>query len=275
MVGLSANLIIFMGEHRMQIYVCVKHVPDSAAHIAIVGKDRIDENVSFLLNPYDEHAVTEAVRLVADQPGSEVIAICLGKPDAEKTLRSAMAMGADRGILIVSDQRHDSIETARALKAAIEQDGTPQLIFTGKESIDAGGMQTMFRLGDLFGFPVATNVVRLDIEGDPAPDHVIVDCGLSGGISDTYEMSLPCVIGAGRGLNIPIYPTFRNVVKSKKKPIQEIAFVDLNIGVVPGGMDIVELEPLEQTRKPREITGNPDEIAGKIIQILKEEAKVI
>jgi len=271
----------------MQIYVCVKHVPDSAVHIAIVGKDRIDENISFLLNPYDEHAVTEAVRLVADQPGSEVIAVCLGKPDAEKTLRSAMAMGADRGILIVSDQRHDSIETARALKAAIEQDGTPQLIFTGKESIDAGGMQTMFRLGALFGFPVATNVVRLDIEGDPAPDHVpdhvpdhipdhiIIDCELSGGISNTYEMSLPCVMGAGRGLNIPIYPTFHNVVKSKKKPIQEIAFADLFIGVLPGGMDIVELEPLEQTRKPREITGTPDEIAGKIIQILKREAKVI
>jgi electron transfer flavoprotein beta subunit len=263
----------------MQIYVCVKHVPDSAVHIVIVGRDRIDENVSFLLNPYDEHAVTEAMRLRADQPGSEVIVVCLGRLDAQKTLRSAMAMGADRGILIVSDQRHDSIETARALKAAIEQDGTPQLIFTGKESIDAGGMQTMFRLGDLFGFPVATNVVRLDIEGDPSldhvPDHIIVDCELSGGIFDTYEMSLPCVIGAGRGLNIPIYPTFRNVVKSKKKPIQEIAFADLNIGVSPGGMDIVELEPLEQTRKPREITGNPDEIAGKILEILKEEAKVI
>ncbi len=264
-----------MGEHQMQIYVCVKHVPDSAAHIAIVGKNGIDEKVSFLLNPYDEHAVTEAVRIVADQPGSEVIAVCLGNLDAQKTLRSAMAMGADRGILIVSNKRHDSIETARALKAAIEQDGSPRLIFTGKESIDAGGMQTMFRLGALFGFPVATNVVKLDMGEDPARGHVLVDCELSGGISNTYELSLPCVLGAGRGLNIPRYPTFPDVVKSKKKPIKQIAFADLKIEVPLAGMDIVELEPLEQTRKPQEITGNPAEIAGKIINILKQEAKVI
>jgi len=259
----------------MQIYVCVKHVPDSAANIAILGKKSIDESVSFLLNPYDEHAVTEAVRLMDDLPGSEVIAVCLGKEDAEKTLRSALAMGADRGVLIVSNKRHDSIETARALKVAIDQDGIPQLIFTGKESIDAEGMQTMFRMGALFDFPVATNVVRLEIGAEHAPDHVIVDSELSGGTVNTYEMSLPCVIGAGRGLNTPRYPTFPDVVKSKKKPIQKIDFTELNIQASGQGMRIVELDPLVQTRQPKEITGNPSEIAQEIIKILKEEAKVI
>ncbi|MBT4200613.1 electron transfer flavoprotein subunit beta/FixA family protein, partial [Desulfobacula sp.] len=129
----------------MQIYICVKHVPDSAAHITILDKNRIDENISFLLNPYDEHAVTEAVKIKNNHPGAEVIAVCLGKNDAEKTIRSAMAMGADRGVLITSDKIHDSIVTALALKTGIEQDGTPGLIFTGKESIDAEGMQTLFR----------------------------------------------------------------------------------------------------------------------------------
>ena len=95
----------------MQIYVCVKHVPDSAANIHILGENRIDESISFLLNPYDEHAVTEAVRIREDVPGSEVIVVCLGRSDAENTLRSALAMGADKGILIVSNERHDSIET--------------------------------------------------------------------------------------------------------------------------------------------------------------------
>jgi len=263
----------------MQIYVCVKHVPDSAANIAIIEKNRIDESISFLLNPYDEHAVTEAVRVRDSLPGSEVIVVCLGRLDAQNTLRSAMAMGADRGLLIVSNKRHDSIETARALKAAIEQDGTPQLIFTGKESIDAEGMQTMFRMGALFDFPVATNVVKLNIGADHAPDtvpgHVIVDSDLSGGISNTYEMSLPCVIGAGRGLNTPRYPTFPDVVKSKKKLIRQIVFDQLNIEVSSGEMHIVELEPLAQTREPKEITGTPGEIARKIITILKQEAKVI
>jgi len=259
----------------MQIYVCVKHVPDSAANIAILGKNRIDESISFLLNPYDEHAVTEAVRIREDLPGSEVIVVCLGREDAQKTIRSAMAMGADRGVLVVSDKRHDSIETARALTAAIEQDGTPELIFTGKESIDSEGMQTMFRIGALFDFPVATNVVKLEIGADKALDHVIVDSELSGGTSNTYEMSLPCVIGTGRGLNTPRYPTFPDVVKSKKKPIREIPFAQLNIESSTRGMDIVELEPLVQTRKSEEITGNPNEIARKIIKILKLEAKVI
>ncbi len=255
--------------------MCVKHVPESASNIHILGANRIDESISFLLNPYDEHAVTEAVRIRESLPGSEVIVVCLGRSDAENTLRSALAMGADRGILIVSKNCHDSIETAGALKTAIEQDGTPQLIFTGKESIDAEGMQTMFRMGALFDFPAATNVVRLEVEAGQSPDHVIVDSELSGGTANTYEMSLPCVIGAGRGLNTPKYPTFPDVVKSKKKPIKEIDFSRLNIEASPSGMSIVELEPLVQTRQPKEITGNPGEIAQKIIRILKQEAKVI
>ena len=255
----------------MQIYICVKHVPDSAAHITILSKNRIDENISFLLNPYDEHAVTEAVKIKNNNPDSEIIAVCLGKNDAEKTIRSAMAMGADRGILIVCDENHDSIITASALKAVIEQDGNPGLIFTGKESIDAEGMQTMFLIGALFDFPVATNVVKLDIDTDKA----IVDCELSGGIVDTYEMSLPCILGAGRGLNTPRYPTFPDVVKSKKKPIQKIAFADLNIKDSTSKMSLVELVPLKQNREPKEIKGDANLVATEIVRILKQEAKVI
>jgi len=255
----------------MQIYVCVKHVPDSAANIAIIDQNRIDENITFLLNPYDEHAVTEAVRVKDSQPESRVIAVCLGKNDAQNTIRSALAMGADRGILIESDQDHDSIETALALKIAIEQDGNPGLIFTGKESIDAEGWQTMFRIGALFGFPVATNVSMLTIERNKA----IVKSELSGGAANTFEMSLPCVIGAGRGLNTPRYPTFPNVVKSKKKPIKKLAFASLEIEPPPAGMRILELEPLLQPRKPKEIKGDAIKIAEKIAEILKQEAKVI
>jgi len=255
----------------MQIYVCVKHVPDSAVNIAIVDQKYIDEKIAFLLNPYDEHAITQAAQIKDTQSGSEVIAVCLGKKDAKETLRSALAMGADRGIHIETEKNHDSIETAQALKAAIEQDGNPGLILTGKESIDAEGMQTQFRIGALFDFPVATNVTRLDIE----KDRVIVDSELSGGASNTYDMSLPCVIGAGRGLNTPVYPTFPDIVKSRKKPIKTVGFSDLKIEAVSSGMRIVKLEPLQQTRDPKEITGDPGVIAQKIIKILKEEAKVI
>ena len=148
----------------MKIYVCVKHVPDSAATITIRGNNQIDEGVTFLLNPYDEHAVEEAARLKAQIGNSEVIAVTVGKEGALNTLQSALAMGADRGILVKTDDRVDSILTARALKAAIEQDGKPDIIFTGKQSIDSEGMQTMFRLATVLNMPAAVNVVSFSID---------------------------------------------------------------------------------------------------------------
>ncbi|CAD7848209.1 MAG: Electron transfer flavoprotein, beta subunit [Olavius algarvensis Delta 4 endosymbiont] len=255
----------------MQIYVCVKHVPDSAANITIVDNTSIDEKVAFLLNPYDEHAVTEAAVLKKQFADTEIIAVCLGRKDAEKTIRSAMAMGADRGILIEASEAPDSMTTARALKAAIDQDGTPGIILTGKESIDAEGMQTMFRIGALFDFPVVTNAVAVKAEHDRA----LVTYELAGGRTRTCELAMPCVVAAGRGLNTPAYPTFPDVVKARKKSIRVLALSDLVIDTSPGSSRVVALEPLVQVRNPRQINGSPREIAARIATILKEEAKVI
>ncbi|MCF8075819.1 MAG: electron transfer flavoprotein subunit beta/FixA family protein [Desulfotignum sp.] len=255
----------------MQIYVCVKHVPDSAANIHIVDNLKIEESVPFLLNPYDEHAVTEAVVLKNQVPGSEIIAVCLGKKDAESTLRSALAMGADRGLLVETEKVCDSMTTARALHAAIVKDGPADMILTGKESIDNEGMQTQFRIGALFDFPVVTNAVSLDIKNGNA----IVTCELAGGRTRTFDLSLPCVIGAGRGLNTPIYPTFPDVVKSRKKPIETLTLPELNVPAAPGSAKIVSMTPLVQKRHPRKITGTPSAQAAEIIRILKQEAKVL
>ncbi len=200
----------------MRIYVCVKHVPDSAANIHIMDNLKIDESVPFLLNPYDEHAVTEAVALKNRIPNSEITALCLGKKEAENTVRSALAMGADRGLLVKTDTMCDSMTTARALHAAIVRDGGADIIFTGKESIDSEGMQTQFRIGALFGFPVVTNAASLDITDGKAT----VICELAGGRTRTFELTMPCVIGAGRGLNTPIYPTFPDVMKSRKNRLK-------------------------------------------------------
>jgi electron transfer flavoprotein beta subunit len=255
----------------MQIYVCVKHVPDSAAALTFVDNSRIDENVTFLLNPYDEHAVTEAVRIRDLVPGSEAVAVCLGNEDAEKTVRSALAMGADRGLLVTGGEGCDSIATARALKAAIERDGSPSLIFTGRQSIDAEGWQTMFRLGALFGFPAVTNAVKLELEND----KVVVESELAGGVSNIYEMHMPCVIGAGRRLNTPGYPTFPDIVRSKKKIVEKIRLSGLETAKTSSCVTTVELAPMMQARNPSEIKGNPAEAARKIADILKNEAKVI
>ena len=107
----------------MQIYVCVKHVPDSATRITILDKNRFDESVVFLINPYDENAIEAAVSLKEKVGDAEVIAVTLGKDKAINTLRAALALGIDRGIFIKTDHYPDSMVTARALKAAIEQDG--------------------------------------------------------------------------------------------------------------------------------------------------------
>jgi electron transfer flavoprotein beta subunit len=255
----------------MQIYVCVKHVPDSAATITIREKNQIDESITFLLNPYDENAVEEAVKLKSRVGNSEVIAVTVGKESAANTLQSAYAMGADRGILIRTDDRPDSILTARALKAAIDRDGRPDIVFTGKESIDSEGMQTMFRLARALDMPVAVNVVAFSIEHD----LVLVECELDAGVRQVLEMPLPCVIGAGKGLNKPRYPTFMDIRKAKKKETRHIELTELEIEKPSAGVEILELKPAVEQRQPKQLKGPPQEIARQLIEVLRTEAKVI
>ena len=255
----------------MNIYVCIKHVPDSAATITVEGKSGINEKITFLLNPYDEHAVTEAAKIKAACADVEVVAVCLGKPAAENTLRSAMAMGADRSILIETDRSHDSIFTARALAAAIRSDGQPWIIFTGKESIDNEGMQTHFRLAANLGLPVATNVVKVEADAD----GVQVECEREAGTIDAILMATPCVLGAGKGLNTPNYPTFPDIVKSRKKKVKKIDLAELGIDAPASGMAIEELVPAVEQRTPKALKGNAADIAAQILNILKNEAKVI
>jgi electron transfer flavoprotein beta subunit len=254
-----------------KIYVCVKHVPDSAATISIRDTNRIDANITFLINPYDEHALTEAARIRQQHAPAEVVAVCLGPAAAENTLRSAMAMGADRSILVVSPHDHDSIFTARALKSAIAQDGEPGILLAGKEAIDTEGMQTFFRLAANFGLPAATNVVKLQLEGAT----VLVECEKESGAIDVIRMGLPCVVGAGKGLNNPRYPTFPEIVKSRKKEVKKIDLEALGIERPASRAEIVELTPAVEKRTPRALAGSAAEIARQIAAILKEEARVI
>jgi electron transfer flavoprotein beta subunit len=255
----------------MNIYVCVKHVPDSAATITVEGETGINEKITFLLNPYDEHAVSEACGIKESSPGTEVVAVCLGKAVAENTLRAAMAMGADRGILIETGQPQDSIFTARALAAAIRSDGRPWVVFTGKESIDSEGMQTHFRLARNLGLPVATNAVDVTLDSEGAT----VACEREAGTIDVYRLALPCVIGAGKGLNTPRYPTFPDIVKSRKKPVAKLNLAELAIDPPAAGMHIRELVPAVEQRSPKALTGSAADIAAQIVDILENEAKVI
>lgn len=253
------------------IYVCIKQVPDSTAKITIVDNCRIQEKLTSLLNPYDEHALAEACKIKKRMDGVQVIAICLGSAEAEKAVRSAMAMGADTGILINSPTLTDSIVTARALKAGMDQYGPADLIFTGREAIDTEGMQTMFRLGALYHFPVVNNVVHLDFIDGKAR----VETQFSGGVRNTYELSMPCVIGAGRELNTPRHPTFKDLMTSKRKTVHHLDITDLLSEKPNSSMELIRLEPLTHNRTPKEIKGDTTTIAQSILNILKHEAKLV
>ena len=255
----------------MKIYVCVKHVPDTAATIRIGADDCIDENITFIMNPYDENAVEEAVRLKKQTIDADVIAVTLGKGTAEATLRSAMAMGADRAILVKSKSSHDSISTARALCAAIQRDGDPDIVFTGKESVDNEGFQTMFHLAACLNVPVVSNAVKFAM----TDTTIRVTCEMEAGDLEHIEMETPCVIGAGKDLNQPSYPKLPDILKARKKPLTEIELSDLGIATPASRVEMIKIESIKEERYPETIDGTADEIADTIVHVLREKAKVL
>jgi electron transfer flavoprotein beta subunit len=251
----------------MQIYVCVKHVPDTAANIKITGEAQFDESVKFVVNPYDEYGVEQAIQLIKDN-GGEVIVVTVGKESAVNTMRSALAMGATRGILVKTETQFlDSALTSLALQRAIKEDGAPDLIFTGKQSVDSEGSQTHYRLAQAFDMPVATEVVALALKEDRA----VVEREIGGGVKEVIEIQTPCVIGATKGLNEPRYPKLPDILKAKKKEVKLIDIADLGIDLAAGRTEIQELEPVPERSEAKMLDGNPAEIAAQLVAIIKEE----
>jgi len=258
-------------EKGMRIYVCIKHVPDSAANIAVTDTNQFDESVKFVINPYDEIAVEEALKTKERFEGSEVIVVTVGKEDAAANIRYALAMGADRGVMIRTDDRLDSILTARALKAAIEQDGKPDIIFGGKVSIDSEGMQTLFRLAASMGLPMVTDVVAFSADGD----RVVVEREIEAGAREIVEMGTPCVIGAGKGLNVPRYTKLMEIMKAKKKEIKQLDLSSFEIEPPVSSTEIIELRPAQEERRLNILKGEPDDVVQQLVGLLKDEAKVL
>ena len=256
----------------MQIYVCVKHVPDTAANIKIVGDNGFDDaGCKFIANPYGEYAVEQAVQLV-EKNGGEVIVVTVGKSAAAATIRAAMAMGAHRGILVtVDDQFVDSRTTAKALQAAIAQDGQPDIIFAGKGAVDTEGFQTLYRLAAAMNLPVVNEINKMELkDGKASVSHEI-----GGGAREVLEVSLPCVLGATKGLNEPRYPKFPDIMKAKKKPIKEIALADLVIAADAAGSELLKLEKVPDRTGAKMLDGDVRQAVEELVRILKEEEKVL
>ncbi len=256
----------------MKICVCIKHVPDTAANIKLVGENGFeDSECKFVMNPYDEYGLEEAVSLV-EKNGGEVVVLTVGKKAAVATIRSTMAMGAHRAVHVITDgQFLDSALTCKALKAAIEKDGIPDIIFTGKGSVDTEGFQTQYRLAAALGFPVVNEVSRLTVDGAKA----VAEREIGGGKREVLEMTLPGIIGATKGLNEPRYPKFPDIMKAKKKPIDVIAISDLGIDEGAGKSSLVKLEATPERSGAKMLEGSVKDQVNELVKILKEEEKII
>ncbi len=255
----------------MQVYVCVKHVPDTAANIKVEGDTGYSEGVKFVLNPYDEYAVEEAVRVVKEK-GGEVIAVCVGKPAAVATLRSALAVGVDRGILVkIDEQLPDACVVAQALAKAISQDGEADLVFAGRQSVDSEGMQTHYRLAAALDMPVVSDVVAFSLKDGGA----VVERECGGGAREVIEVSLPCVIGANKGLNEPRYPKLPDVLKAKKKPVKEVDIASLAVETPETGCRLTKLAAVPDRGQATMLSGSVREMVTELVRILEEDEKVL
>lgn len=249
----------------MKILVAVKRVVDYNVKIRIKSDNSGVEtaNVKMSMNPFDEIAVEEAVRLKEAGIATEVIAVTCGSTQSQETLRTAMAIGADRGILLETDTELQPLSVAKILKAIVDKE-QPQLIFLGKQAIDDDSNQTGQMLAALLNLPQATFASKVLV----SDGKVIVTREVDGGL-ETLSLSMPAVITTDLRLNEPRYVTLPNIMKAKKKPLEIFKPEDLSLDVSPRIKTLKVNEP--PTRSPGVIV--PD--VKTLIEKLKNEAKVI
>jgi electron transfer flavoprotein beta subunit len=250
----------------VKIAVCVKRVPDTETRIKVAadGKSIDESGVKFILNPFDEFAVEEALKLKEQAGEGEVVVVSLGGDSAQETIRTALAMGADRGVLLKTDaQLMDPLVTARALASELEPGGYDLMLF-GKQAVDDESHAIGPMVGELMGLPSVGAIVRLTVTGQKGTAEREVE-----GATEVVEFSLPAVLTAEKGLNEPRYPALRGIMLAKKKPL-EVKEVELD----EGGMTVLELA-LPPSRKEGRIVGEGPDAVPALVDALKNEAKVI
>jgi len=250
----------------MKIACCIKRVPDSETRVRIGadGKSIDEAGVKFILNPYDEFAVEEALQRRDKAGAGEVTIICLGPAAAQETIRTALAMGADRGVLLQSDViPADGFVTAQALAAELKT-GAWDLILFGKVAIDDYNQQVGPMVAELLGLPCVTAVAHLEIDGTKG----VAEREIEGGI-EVVEFPLPAVLTADKGLNEPRYPALKGIMAAKKKPL-EVKPVSLDTG----GIEVLAMLPPPE-RKEGRIVGEGAGAVAELVRLLREEAKVL
>jgi len=249
----------------MKVLVPVKRVIDYNVKIRVKADQTGVEtaNVKMSMNPFDEIAVEEAVRLQEAGTATEVIAVSIGPQQCQETIRTALAMGADRGILIQTDDEVQPLAVAKLLKAVVDKE-SPDLVILGKQAIDDDSNQTGQMLAALLGWSQATFASNIELNGDSANITREVDGGL-----ETVKVSMPCIVTTDLRLNEPRYASLPNIMKAKKKPIDQMAPADLSVDVAP------RLTTLKVVEPPKREAGVMVEDVAQLVDKLKNEAKVI
>jgi len=249
----------------MKIVVAVKRVIDFNVKVRVKpDKTGVETaNVKMSMNPFDEIAVEEAVRLKEKGAATEIVAVSMGPQACQETIRTALAMGADRGIHVLSDAELQPLAVAKLLKAIAEKE-KPQLVILGKQAIDDDSNQTGQMLAALLGWSQATFASKLVIEGDKAKVTREIDGGL-----ETVEIKLPGVMTTDLRLNEPRYASLPNIMKAKKKPIEQATPDALGVDVAPRLVTLKVEEPAK--RQGGKKVGSVQELVDK----LKNEARVI
>ena len=249
----------------MKILVPVKRVVDYNVKIKIKSDNSgVDlENVKMAMNPFDEIAVEEAVRLKEKKLCDEITAISIGSSKSEETLRTALAIGADKGILVETEEEVQPLEVAKILKEVVKKNN-PDLVLMGKQAIDDDSNQTGQMLAALLGWPQGTFASKLEINGKKINVTREIDGGL-----ETLGMELPAIITTDLRLNEPRYASLPNIMKAKQKPVEKITPNDLNVEIKQ------RLKTLKVTEPPKKTPGIKVDSVQELVSKLHEEEKVI
>jgi len=249
----------------MKLLVPVKRVVDYNVKVRVKadGSGVETAGVKMSMNPFDEIAVEEAVRLKEKGIATEIVAVSMGITACAETIRTALAMGADRGILVETDAELQPLAVAKLLKALADKE-QPGLIIMGKQAIDDDMNATGQMLAALLGWPQGTFASRVSIEGE----KLVVTREIDGGL-ETLELNMPCIITTDLRLNEPRYASLPNIMKARKKPIETVKPADLGVDPAP------RLRLVKVAEPPRRVAGVKVGSVAELVQKLRTEAKVI
>jgi electron transfer flavoprotein beta subunit len=256
----------------MEIIVFVKQVPDTESRIVVKDVKIDEEGINFILNPYDEFAVEEGLRL-KEKFGGKVTAVTVGPERAISTLRKVLAMGVDDAILIKDDagETYDPQRISKIISEFIKKEKIPfDILFFGKQAIGDDNMGVPAMVAEFLGLPQVTVVTKLEIDNGKGKAWREIE-----GASEVVEFKLPAVLSAQKGLNEPRYETLKGIMAAKKKEIRTVTLDELGLKELQNSISILKIEPPPPRPAGKILKGTPEEMVKELLNLLRNEAKVI